>query len=257
MTFRGAVGAGNGSGALPIVASVLVDDREPPRIAERLAALGLTVSTTRLPHGDYQTFAHGLNVIIERKTISNLLGSMSDRQIVAQAHGMVDEADLAILLREGAFRRSITQQVEYHDPRHPQADQAGWVRTGWAWSSFQGMMFDLALMGILIWDTLDLGHAPEDIAIIVGSLHQDQHRWIRERQRPNVLTADKTYRNVVWALCAFNGIGPDTAHDLLMGRCYADVIAAASDDPDALTKINGFGKVRAKSLHEEVTTQYG
>lgn len=239
------------------MASVLIDDREPPRIGERLAALGLTVTTTRLPHGDYQTFPHGINVLIERKTISNLLGSMSDRQIVAQAHGMVDTADLAILLREGAFRRGITQQLEYHDPRHPDADSTGWVRTGWAWSSFQGMMFDLALMGILIWDTHDLGHAGDDIAVIVGSLHQDQHRWIRERQRPNVLTADKTYRNVVWALCAFNGIGPDTAHSLLMGRSFAEIIQVASEEPDDLTAINGFGRVRAKRLHEEVTTRYG
>lgn len=239
------------------MSSVIVDDREPPRIAERLEGMGLTVAVSRLDAGDYQFFPHGLNVLIERKTISDLLGSLSDRRIVAQAHKMVASADLCILLREGAFRKGPTQMVEYHQPRHPDADRDGWVRTGWAWASFQGMMFDLKLMGLLVWDTYDLGEAANDIAIIVESLNRDEHKWMRDRTRPDVITADKMYRNVVWAGCAFDSIGPDTMHDLLLGRSYADVIHLAATDPMALTVTKGFGKVRAARLHEEVTRIYG
>ena len=235
--------------------SVIVDDREPPRIAERLAALGLTVATSRLEAGDYQFFPHGLNVLIERKTISDLLGSLSDRRIVAQAHRMVASANLCILLREGAFRKGPTQMVEYYQPRHPEADGTGWVRTGWAWASFQGMMFDLKLMGLLVWDTYDLGEAANDIAIIVESLHKDEHRWIRERERPDIITADKQYRNAVWALCAFDGIGPKVATALLKGRNFYEVIDTAARQETV--GVDGFGKARAATLQEEVLRYYG
>ena len=239
------------------MSSVIVDDREPPRIAERLEALGLTVAVSRLDAADFQFFPHGLNVLIERSTISDLLGKLSDRRIVAQAHKMVAAADLCILLREGAFRKGPTQMVEYHQPRHPEADHEGWVRTGWAWASFQGMMFDLKLMGLLVWDTYDLGEAANDIAIIVESLHKDEHRWIRERTRPDILTADRLYRNVVWALCAFDGIGPETATALLHGRSFAETVAVVADGSVDLKTVKGFGKTRAVSLREEVTRVYG
>lgn len=236
---------------------ILVDDREPKYLADRLAQLGLAVGVSRLKFGDYAFWPHGLSVGIERKTISDLLGSMSDKRIVAQAHGMVEGYDLAILLREGSFRRSTRQTVQYFDVRHPEADKEGWVQTGWAWSSFSGMMFDLWLLGLIVWDCPVVGEAALDIATIVESLSKDEHRWIRERTRPDVMTADKQWRNNVWALCAFDGIGPETASDLLRGRTFAEVVSAASVDPTSLMVIRGFGKVRARHLGEEVNRRYG
>ena len=233
------------------MASVIVDDREPPRIAERLAALGLTVATSRLDAGDYQTFPHGLNVIIERKTISDLLGSLSDRRLVAQAHKIVAAADIPILLREGAFRKGVTQMVEYLQPRHPDADATGWVRTGWAWASYQGMMFDLKLMGILIWDTYDLGSAGDDIAIIVESLHRDEHKWIKERERPSLLTADRQYRDNVWGLCAFPGIGPETAETLIKHYgSFAAAVDAVANSPTDVAAVKHDGRRIGKKINQ-------
>lgn len=238
------------------MASVVVDDREPDWIAKQLESLGLTVGRTRLDAGDYAFYPHGLRVGIERKTMSNLLGSLSSHQLVGQAHKMVTAYDISVLQRVGSWRRGIRGSVEYVDPRDPRADDSGWVRTEWAWSSFNGMMRDLSLMGIHIWDCPVQGGEAEDIASIVASLSQEEHRWLRSRQRPAVLTNDTQHRNVVWALCAFDGIGPETATNLLRGRSFASVIRAAEIAPLTLTEVKGFGKKRAERLNEEVTQSY-
>ena len=238
--------------------AVIVDDREPQWMADRLKALGLAVAVEHLHAGDYASFPHGLTLGIERSTISDLLGKMSSSRLVDQAWKMVDSYDIPILLREGAWRRGSTQHLEYHDPRHPDADSSsGWVTTGWAWSSFNGMMRDLGLMGILVWDCPVLGGAPEEIATIVGSLAKDEHRWVRERQRPSVLTIDRQYRNDIWALCARDGIGPELAEGLLKYGTYAEIISLAANAPKELTVVPGFGIKRAQKLHEEVTKKYG
>jgi ERCC4-type nuclease len=236
---------------------LLVDDREPAYIASRLTQYGYNVAVGRLHSADVQFFPHGLSVGIERSTISDLLGKMSDRRIVTQAHRLIEDYDLGILLREGSFRRGRSQHLEYHDSRHPLADKDGWVTTGWAWTSWQGMQFDLWLLGLIVWDCPTLGEAASDIAVIVESLSKDEHRWIKERTRPDIKTADAQYRNNVWALSAFNGIGPEVAQSLLRGRSFADVVALAANDPKALTSLKGFGPKRASSLHEEVSRKYG
>ena len=236
--------------------TVLVDDREPVVISNRIANFGLQVGIAHLDSGDYAMYPHGLSVGIERKTISNLLGSISTKQLVSQAHKLVATYDIPILLREGAWRCNA-EKLEYHDPHHPEHDSEGWVRSGWAWSSVNGMMFDLQLMGIMIWDCPVLGNAANDIATIAHSLHKEEHGWIRERERPNVLSLSKQYRNNVWALCAFDGVGPEIAGRLLAGRSFADVIRAAEVAPLTLTEVEGFGKKRAERLNEEVTMTYG
>ena len=236
---------------------LLVESREPPIIADQLSRLGLGVGIGRFDAGDIQFWPHGMTAGIERSTISDLLGKLASGRIIAQAHKMVAAYQIPIFMREGPFRKGRSQHLEYHDPRHPDADGEGWVRTGWAWSSFQGMMFDLRLLGLLFWDCYDLGAAAYDIAMIVESLSQEDHRWLRTRTRPPVLTADKPYRNVVWSLSAFEGIGPETASELLQGHTFAEVIRAADEEPTALLTTKGFGKKRADSLHAEVTRRYG
>lgn len=228
--------------------AVLVDDREPAWIAARLNAYGCNAVVSRLDAGDYAFWPHGLSVGIERKTISDLLSSIASKRLVSQAHKMIESYDLAILLREGNIRRSMGGMIEYQHGTN-------WVESGWAWSSYQGIMFDLWLMGFIVWDCI--GDIAQDIATIVHSLSKEEHKWIRERERPPVIAVSAQYRNAVWALCAFDSVGPETAENLLKGRTIADVIRLAADDPKTLTEVDGFGAKRATKLHEEVTRIYG
>ena len=211
---------------------VIVDDREPQVAAERLREFGLAAVGGRLDAGDYACYPHGLSVGIERKTMSNLLQSLANKQMVGQAHKMVANYDIAFLLREGAFRRSPAGAIEYYSPRDPRAVD-DWVLSGWSWDSFQGIMIDLQMMGIRLIDCPVLGEYPMEIARLVTNLSKDQHRWIKDRQRPDVVALDKQWRNAVWALSAFDGIGPDTVKPLheRYGSHYC-VVRAAVEWPD-------------------------
>lgn len=241
---------------------VLVDDREPEAAIPRLKELGIAAVTSHMKSGDYAFYPHGLSVGIERKTISNLLGSMKTRQIVTQCHRMVAEYDMSWLLREGRFRRHGTGQVEYLEPRHPKADDDGWVMSGWGWDAFNGMMLDLQLMGIKMIDCPMKGQYPMEIARLAINMSKTDHKWIRERERPDVVTIDSQYKDAVWSLCAFGGIGPETAEGLLSSLgTVLRVIVFAADNPDGLAEIKlrsgkRLGKKKAQKLHEEVTKQW-
>ena len=234
--------------ALPV--TVIADDRDPEYIANQLSSYSLAVTRGRLQAGDYCFFPHQLTVLIERKTIPDLLGSLSDNRMVDQAHKLIASANTAILLREGELRRDISQ-VSYRDPKHPEADKDGWVRTGWSWDSFQGMMLDIQLMGILIYDAVPMGSAAYEIARIVQSLSKDEHKWIRQRQRPDIVTIDPQYRDPVWSLCAFSGVGPETAEGILRAyRTWAKASEAIAYKPEevAEVRVNGrrIGKLATK-----------
>lgn len=228
---------------------VLVDTREPENAAERLCAFGITALTTRLDAGDYAFFSHGLTVLIERKTISNLLSSMSDKQLVGQAHKLVEQSDISFLLREGAFRRSPGGAVSYYSPRDPRAESDGWVTSGWGWDSFQGIMIDLQLMGIRLADAPVLGDYPTEIARLVINLSKEEHRWIKERQRPDITVIDSQYKNALWSLCAFKGIGPETAENLLHG--FGSVYGIVNASVEELKSLKGVGPKTAQSLYDE------
>lgn len=240
---------------------VLVDDREPKGTIDRLQALGLQATGAHLDSADYCFYAHGLTILIERKTISNLLASLADKQMVSQAHKMVASSDRCFILREGDFRRGPSGHLVYYSPKDPRAEADGYVTSGWDWGSFSGMMLDLQLMGIGFIDCSTLGDYPTEIARAVVNLSKKEHRWIRERQRPEVESLDSQYTNAVWSLCAFEGIGPEWAQGLLAeGGSVANVIASARAGAEELAKVkmNGksFGKKRAERFRKDVTQEW-
>jgi Holliday junction resolvasome RuvABC DNA-binding subunit len=73
-----------------------------------------------------------------------------------------------------------------------------------------------------------------------------------------VLTLDTQYRNSVWSLCAFDGIGPETAEAMLkVHGSVADVITILVNDPKLLAKdVAGLGPKRAGQLREEVLQRW-
>jgi len=242
---------------------ILIDDREPAWIPGGLSDLGLIAVVDHMKFGDYAFYPHGLTVLIERKTITDLLSSISSKRLVAQAHGLVENSDIAFLLREGAFQRGVGGNLEFYYPKHPKARKDGWVESGWDWNSFNGIMLDLQMMGIRMLDCPVMGSVPEELARLVMSLSKDEHKWIKERTRPEVVTIDKQYRNAVWSLCAFDGIGPEIAEGLLksFGSVAALMECIVQDrgvGAVGWTTINGrkFGKKRAEKLREEVMQEW-
>ena len=232
---------------------VIVDSREPVAIADQLRTYGFQVTIGQLNAGDYCFFPHGLKVIIERKRNDDLLNSLRDGRMVSQVHKLLDEADVVFLLREGPLTRTPTGQVAY------QSKGDRWLESGWSWESYSSMMLDLQLMGLIIHDCF-LGESPREIARLVGSLSKDQHNWIRSRTRPPVITIDPQWRNAVWSLCAFEGVGPEWAESLLNNRGSLASVVAANEEALALVKNKkgqSFGPKRAMKLKEEFLKAYG
>lgn len=260
----------------PISPVVIVDDREPDHMAGVLQSYGVQPVVSRLKYGDYMCYPHGLTMLIELKSVSDLLGSMRSKRLVAQAHGIAETADLAFIMVRGRYTEG-GGVVTYQAPGHPQADSDGWVRSGWNWDSFQAIKADIMLLGVDFIDCPNENDAAREIVRLVTTLGKDEHKWLKQRTRPEVLTLDKAYENAVWSLAAFDGIGPDTAEAMLR-KCgsVADVIYAAThygsitqkDNNDAwedylgdqakefAKDIDGLGPKRAQRFIEEVTQQW-
>src|SRR3990167_1755161 len=236
---------------------VIVDDREPHNTAQRLCDYGVGATISHMEVGDYLFFPHGKMACIERKTISDLLSSIASKRLVSQAHRMIKEYEINFILREGEFRRDGSGTLSYLSPRDPRADAQGWVQSGWNWDSFTGMMLDLQLMGIDFIDCPVMGDYPREIARLVTNVCADSHRWIQERERPDITTIDKQYANTVWSWCAYDGVGPETAEALLsvFGSSYK-LMDALVNDPQAVIEAKvgtkSFGKRRTGRLQDEV-----
>ncbi|KKL55171.1 hypothetical protein LCGC14_2258060 [marine sediment metagenome] len=242
----------------PISPVVIVDDREPDHMAGLLQSYGLQPVVSRLKYGDYQAFPHGLTMLIELKSVSDLLGSMRSKRLVAQAHGIAETADLAFIMVRGRYteRGGV---VLYQSPGHPSSDTDGWVRSGWNWDSFQAIKADIMLLGVDFIDCPNENDAAREIVRLVTTLSKDEHKWLKQRTRPEVLTLDTAYKNAVWALAAFDGIGPDTAEAML--KAYGSVAGIIVQGnllgaKDFALKVEGLGPKRAQRFIEEVTQQW-
>lgn len=241
---------------------VIVSKSEPEDACARLQSYGLNAIPGEAGT-DYVWFPHTLRFGIERKTVTNLLGSLKDRQLVEQAQRGIREFDRYFLLIEGEMRRDARGQLQFYAPRHPEADGMGWVTSGWRWDSVDGMLLDFSMLGVIVTHAPSFGY-DRKIAAIVGNTCAESHKFIRERQRPtlpaeNILRGD-LYNDAVWALCALPGIGPEVAEAIIAeyGTLANAIDQMAGGECAGLgcefedLKVNGktLGKKRAKKIRD-------
>lgn len=198
--------------------SVFVSKSEPDDAVARLQSYGLHASYAEMGT-DYCWFPHSLRYGIERKTVSNLLGSLKDRQLVEQAQRGVKAFDRFILLIEGRYDYAPDGIFTYHAPGHPGADREGWVKSGWQWRAIDGMLNELSLtLNIPIVRCPMFGSA-EAVARVVMNTANDSHAFLRERQRPSLpataILGGELYSDALWALMALPGCGPEIAEGLI------------------------------------------
>lgn len=212
--------------------------------------MGSQMRTARKPlQADYVFAAHNKVVAIEVKwSVSDLLASL---QVVGEAGGprlavevrkMLAFADVPILVLPVVERRGDGKVYLLPDRV-----------SGWEYASVKGILADIALYGCIVdeWQ----GDIATRIAQWYYTLTAPGHAWIRQRGRPEFITLDPAYGTAVWALCAFDGIGPVGAEALL--ETFGSVARVAGQSVVALQKVKGVGPVTAKSLysglHEEWT----
>ena len=204
--------------------------------------MGGQMRTARKPlQADYVFAAHGKVVAVEVKwSISDLLASL---QVVGEAGGprlavevrkMLAFADIPILLIPVVERRGDGKVYLLPDRV-----------SGWEYTSVKGILADIALYGCIVdeWQ----GDIAQRLAQWYYTLTAEGHKWIKQRGRPEFITLDYAYKTAVWALAAFEGVGPVGAEALL--ETFGSVAGVAGQSVTSLQKVKGIGPTTAKSLH--------
>lgn len=207
-----------------MLTAVLIDQREPEWV-RRLTFGGALVATTLLEHGDFQVACDDGNVLlIERKTPSDLLGSLADGRLLVQMAEMSKTSIWSYLLIAGAVTCGADGKA-----------QIDGVPTGWSFAAVQGALLSVQEMGCFVtWaaSSSDLESA------VVRLARRDRGRMpVAPARVPVLLSPGEA------ALAALPGIGPDRL-DALMRHTQTPARAL-----EFLTNTNGNDKVPGVGPH--------
>lgn len=180
-----------------------------------LLRLGARVTVEPLAAGDYR-IAGG--VLIERKTVADLHGSLARGRLWAQVGRIRDAAVSPFLLIEG-------DELDA-GPRHPNA--------------IRGALLAIADLGVAILRSRD----PADSALWIHRLAVRQVRRAQGRSRPEVAAAMSPPGVAV--LAAVPGISDRTASALL--ERFGSVGGVLKAGPERWAEVDGIGSVRAHAL---------
>lgn len=206
--------SGDARSADPIPAVVADVFERGSGIPAALQRLGAHVSIEPLTAGDYRV---GGGIVVERKTVADLHGSLGRGRLWAQVGRIRDEAVTPILLVEG-------DDLD-NGPRHPNA--------------VRGALLAILELGVgLLWS-----RDPADSALWLNRLAVRQARKTSAR-RP--YAAPQTPAPGVEVLAAVPGISSRTAR-VLLDR-FGSIAGLLEAGPDRWAEVDGIGAVRAHTL---------
>jgi Fanconi anemia group M protein len=201
--------------------SVVVDVFEQASgIPAALVQLGAHVVVEPLPAGDYRI---GQEILVERKTVPDLHGSLARHRLWAQLGRLRDTVPYPYLLVEGSDLDA--------GPRHPNA--------------IRGALLAVADSSIaLLWS-----RNPDDTAVWIHRLALRHARRTAASPRPRpqrAMLAPPMSDPRLGVLSAVPGISTGTAQTLLDHFGSIQQLVAAG--PDQWAVVNGIGAVRAHAL---------
>jgi ERCC4-type nuclease len=201
----------SGTTELLIAADVFEDGSGVPSSLQRL---GAQVVIEPLPAGDYRIQG---GVLVERKTVADLHGSLARGRLWSQVGRVRDTAVLPFLFIEG-------DNLD-EGPRHPNA--------------IRGCLLAIADLGVAVVRTRD----PGDTALWLHRLAIRQ-----ERRRSGSRPAERRLRPPpgVTALAAIPGISDTTARALIDRFGTVEQLLAAG--PGRWSDVEGVGPVRAHAI---------
>jgi ERCC4-type nuclease len=195
---------------------------EATGVPAALHRFGADVTVEPLPAGDYRI---SKCILIERKTVPDLHGSLGRGRLWAQVAGIRDAAVTPLLLVEGDDLDS--------GPRHPNA--------------IRGALLAIAELGVGILRSRD----PADSALWIYRLALRQAR----KAHPKSMTQHN--RSLIppgrAVLAAVPGISDTTARALLTR--FGSVEGVLQAGPEEWAQVGGIGTVRAHALAEALLRQ--
>jgi ERCC4-type nuclease len=175
--------------------AIQVDTREPLWV--QVLPFSADAHAAPLPAGDILGFcSDGVPVLIERKTVPDLLGSIADGRLLTQVAGMLKTTPWCYLLITGTAVPGRNGQV-IHDGPHD---------TAFTWASLQGALLTVQELGCgVVWATGD-----EDVVYVCERL------FARNRGLVPLNKRDSGYFSPpMTVLMGLPGIGIKRASDLL------------------------------------------
>lgn len=175
--------------------AVVLDSREPQWVQE--LDLGVPSSVTTLPIGDAWLAAEDTTLVVERKTLADLLASIQDNRLFTQAAAMVQQS---------AWSYEVVTELPVI---RSGCVWAGGKLTNWKWSSVQGALMTLQDIGVQVvwWPNSHQGYA-------------DALKFLADRDRQPVKVHPQKREVVMQSqaeaiLCGLPGISDGRAGTLL------------------------------------------
>ena len=182
-------------------------------VPTELARLGVDVEVTALVSGDYRI---GRDVLIERKTVSDLHGSLASGRLFAQIGRVRDEASCPYLLVEGGDLDA--------GPRHPNA--------------VRGALLAIAELGVSTIRSVDSIDSARWL-----------HRLVVRQARRRAAASPPARRAAVPGVAVLAGVpGISTAIASSLVERFGSVEGVLAAGPDAWAAVEGIGRVRAQAL---------
>lgn len=180
-----------------MIKAAMIDSREPQSF-QRMKLGGVPTVVTALECGDlWATCADDQMLVIERKTPSDLLGSIDDRRLFQQAAAMRQKTAWAYVVVTGLIAHNAAGQVVIDGHA-----------TGWNFDAVQGALADVQEMGVtVIYCQSDAAY--EDIVLRLARRNRDTAKTLAPRVQPHVMSAGERL------LTSLPGIGLERAKLLL------------------------------------------
>ena len=202
--------------------AVLVDTREPEGIRS-LRFGGIPVAPMLLDVGDlWVTCSDESLLIIERKTVSDLLNTLRDDRLFPQLCRMRERSCWAYLVITGVMAASAEGKVI-----------ANGRETGWTWAALQGALLKVQEMGVPVINVPD-----DDFEkAVIRLASRERGQMVVQPARESLMLSDG------WAVvAAMPGIGPER---VLAIREYcatpADAISHLTDWGKYARRMDGIG----------------
>ncbi len=179
--------------------AVIIDQREPEWV-KQLKFNGAMVSHSVLDAGDFWVLTDDNRMLaIERKTPTDLLGSLKDERLFVQMAGLQG------LRKEGYWPYlMISGDLQRGANGHVVTDR----ETGWSWNAVQGALLSIQEMGIFV--TYCASDTDLESAVIrLGERSRDEKMIIPPARIGKVLGLQAGF------LCGLPGIGPEKVGELL------------------------------------------
>jgi ERCC4-type nuclease len=211
---------------------LILDSREKmPALEKNFSALGYQVSVEALPCGDIMVPEAG--ILAERKTVTDLLGSIASKRLMAQLDSiLLQDVEHKILIIEGVMARDWAKgQMKTYMGKW-------WRPSKFHPASINNLLWSYAKKNVRFVYTTSIFDTCNTIGALVQNELKDDHRVFDGNFKSKAETPQEVRLRVISSLPHISV----TIGSAILAFYHDDVIAAFNDIDNWATKIDGVGK---------------